>query len=159
MFTYDRREGQIMLFFKKVKDGGPKSPVDAYFLCEIKGLFSIALLKFNRGGREEYHTHAFNAWTWFLKGHMYEQDVLGFYYTYKQGWLPKKTPKEKCHRVHALKDSWCLTIRGPWEKYWYEVNNSKRRVTILTHKRDVVEEGVYFGQQYTNNLISRYKEE
>jgi len=47
-----------MRLFQKAKDGGPESPVDGYFLIEIKSLFSIALLKFNNGGRENYHTHA-----------------------------------------------------------------------------------------------------
>lgn len=55
-------------FLVKKKDGGPESPVDAYFLVELKGLFSIALLKFNKGCREAFHSHAFDAWTWFLSG-------------------------------------------------------------------------------------------
>ena len=56
-----------MKLFSKCKDGGKESPVDGYFLIECKGLFSVALLKFNKGGREAYHTHAFDAYTWFLK--------------------------------------------------------------------------------------------
>jgi DNA modification methylase len=43
-------------FLTKTKDGGPESPVDAYFLFEIKSLCSVALLKFNRGCREAHHT-------------------------------------------------------------------------------------------------------
>ncbi len=34
-----------MYILKKRKDGGKTSPVDAYFLCEFKSLFGIALLK------------------------------------------------------------------------------------------------------------------
>ena len=74
-----------MKLFSKCKDGGKESPVDAYFLIECKGLFfSVALLKFNKGGREAYHTHAFDAYTWFLKGDLVEEDVSGEQYTYKR---------------------------------------------------------------------------
>lgn len=117
-----------MKLFAKAKDGGPDSPVDAYFLIEWKRAFSIALLKFNKGGREAYHTHAFNAFTWFLKGDLREQDVDGWVYFYKRSLKPKFTPKEKCHRVKAFVDSWCLTIRGPWDKEWKEVEEGKETV-------------------------------
>lgn len=34
-----------MKFFSKAPDGGKDSEVDGYFLCEIKPLFSIVLLR------------------------------------------------------------------------------------------------------------------
>jgi hypothetical protein len=130
-------------FFNKVKDGGQASPVDAYFLIEMKGLFSIALLKFNKGARENYHSHAFNALTWFIKGTLVEQepnslDKLPHVYT--RSFLPKLTPKGLTHRVKAYEDSWCLTIRGPWDEYWTEYNEELDKTTILTHGRRTVGE-------------------
>ena len=65
-----------MRFFSKVKDGGPESTVDAYFLIEIKNWFSIALLKLHKCSRENYHSHAFNALTWFIKGDMVEHRIV-----------------------------------------------------------------------------------
>lgn len=126
-----------MKFFSKAKDGGPDSPVDGYFLFEIKSIGSIALLKFNKGAREAYHTHAFNAWTWFLDGWMVEQkfgskEVV----PYKRSWKPKYTPRDNNHRVIAFRDSWCLTIRGPWLDTWTEDHNGI--TTVLTHGREVV---------------------
>lgn len=96
----------------KAKDGGSKSPVDGYFLFEIKNLCSVVLLKFNNGTREEFHSHAFHALTWFLKGALIEEDVSGSKLKYKFSLKPKVTPRDKCHRVIALKDSWCLSVRG-----------------------------------------------
>lgn len=125
-----------MRFFSKAKDGGPYSPVDAYFLIEIKSLFSIALLKFNKDSRENFHTHAFNALSWFIKGDMVEQDYNGEYRVYERSIIPKFTSKKKNHRVIANKVSWCLTIRGPWEKTWTE-DNEKETIT-LTHGRKIV---------------------
>lgn len=123
-----------MRIFQKAKDGGPKSPVDAYFLCEFKGLFSIALLKFNQGTREVFHTHAFDAWTWFLDGNMFERNYNGGMHFYKRGFFPKVTRKEHNHKVHALRDSWCLTLRGPWSDTWTETNKYGETIT-LTHGR------------------------
>ncbi len=127
-----------MKLFSKAKDGGPESPVDAYFVVECKGLFSIALLKFNKGGREAFHTHAFDAWTWFLKGDLTEQDVSGATYRYSRSLIPKLTKKSKNHRVVAEKDSWCLTVRGPWQKNWTEYNAEKDITTTFSPGRQVV---------------------
>ena len=127
-----------MKLFKKAKDGGPESPVDAYVLIEIKSLFSIMLLKFNKGCRDNYHTHAFNALTWFLCGNLYEEDIDGSIYIYKQSLSPKVTKKDKNHRVKAVSDSWCFTLRGPWDKYWTEDNLTTKETITFTHGREVV---------------------
>ncbi|ATN93435.1 hypothetical protein [Pseudoalteromonas phage J2-1_QLiu-2017] len=128
-------------WFEKVKDGGPDSPVDAYFLCEIKGLFSIAILKFNKGCREEYHTHAFGALTWFIKGSLVEEFWVRPSRWYTRSWLPKFTSRHKLHRVNAKEDSWCFTIRGPWSETWMEWNSKTNTKTLLTHGRKVVKSG------------------
>ena len=127
-----------MRILNKSKDGGPDSPVDAYFLIEWKRLFSIALLKFNKGGREAYHTHAFNAWTWFLKGSLKEEDISGGCHFYKRSLIPKITCKDKNHRVRATRDSWCLTIRGPWGDTWTEYNETLKETKKFTHGRKVL---------------------
>lgn len=128
----------ITQFFSKAKDGGPKSPVNGYFLFEIKNFASIALLKFNKGCREEYHTHAFNAFTWFVCGSLIEENIDGSKYIYKQSIFPKITLKNKNHRVFANKDSWCFTIRGPWDKTWTETSENLDKITILTNGRNIV---------------------
>jgi hypothetical protein len=126
-----------MKFFSWSKDGGPESPVDAFFIVEIKSLFSIAFLKFNRGGREAFHTHAFNALTWFISGDLVEQDINDEYYIYERSWRPKITRRSKNHRVAAFADSWCFTIRGPWAATWTE--DTETHHSILTHGRRIVE--------------------
>ena len=127
-----------MKLFQKVKDGGPDSPVDGYFLIEMKSLFSVAVLKFNKGARVQYHTHAFNAFTWFLSGQALEEDFDGSVYNYHQSVLPKVTLKTKNHRVIASKDSWCFTIRGPWDKTWTEDDKDTGLTTTFTHGRVIL---------------------
>lgn len=126
-----------MRLFEKVKDGGSNSPVDAYFIIECKWLFSIAFLKFNKGGRESYHTHAFNAITWFISGDLTEYDVDGSVYKYKRNLIPKITLKNKNHRVYAKTDSWCLTIRGAWDSTWTEYVSKTNMSTRFTHGRNI----------------------
>ena len=111
-------------------DGGEHSPVTAYFLFECKYLCSVAVLRFNKGGREAFHTHAFDALTWFLWGSMEEEDIDGTMYQYKRHLCPKLTRKSKNHKVRATKVSWCITLRGPWEKTWTEhLHGVKTRFT------------------------------
>lgn len=128
-----------MRIFSKRKDGGPASTVDAYFLIEIKPLFSIALLKFHKGSRENYHSHAFNALTWFLAGDMTEELVTGEVTKYQRKIWPKVTGRKVFHKVYATKNSWCLTLRGPWCDRWNEHNKSTNTTTTLTNNRTIVE--------------------
>lgn len=61
-----------MKFLFKSKDGGPDSNVVGYWLVESKKLFSIVLLCFNKGSREAFHNHAFNAISWVISGRLDE---------------------------------------------------------------------------------------
>jgi len=126
----------ITHFFNKAKDGGSESPVDAYFLIEMKGLFSIAILKFNKGRRESFHTHAFSAFTWFIKGNLEEEKFDGTKIKYTKNLIPKLTKKDNNHRVKALEDSWCLTIRGPWNEFWTE-DDATHTITLTNHRKIV----------------------
>lgn len=128
-----------MRILQKTKDGGKESTVDAYFLIELKGLFSIALLKFNKGSRNNFHNHAFNAWTWFLKGDMIEHDISGEEKVYKRSMLPKITKRDNFHKVVANETSWCLTFRGKWNEPWKEYNPRTCETITLTHGRKVIE--------------------
>lgn len=57
-----------MKLFRWAHDGGNTSGVKGLFLIEAKCLFSIVLLRFSKGSREAYHTHAFSALTLWLRG-------------------------------------------------------------------------------------------
>ena len=136
-----------MKFLKKCKDGGPESKVWAYVLVEIKGLFSIMLLKFEHGSREAYHSHAFNAVSWLLSGRLEEhtlrpgadgwsQDAT----VYQPSLRPIFTPRERLHQVRSVGRSWALSFRGPWVDKWQEVLDLEftRPTITLTHGRKVV---------------------
>lgn len=132
----------ISRFFSKSKDGGSLSNVDGYFLIEIKSLFTIVVLKFNEGSREQYHSHAFNALTWFISGDMTEYKVSGDTYNYRRSLIPKITKRSNCHKVYSKSNSWAVSIRGPWLKYWNEYDQESNISTTLTNGRVIVNKEV-----------------
>lgn len=123
------------LFYTK-PDGGKDSGVTGYFLIECKWLFSVAILKFERGSREAYHSHAFNALTWWISGDAVEERMIEgavWIKRYKRSWKPKYTPRDNVHKVVAYTPSWAFTIRGPWQDTWNEYKDGEK--ITLTHGR------------------------
>lgn len=126
------------LFYKKY-DGGKESGVIGYFLIEWKILFSIGLLHFKEGSRENYHSHAFNACTWWLKGSVTEKTWLPYTHrrpekTFVPSVKPKLTGRKEVHKVISHRDTWALTFRGPWKDTWYEIDKNNNKIN-LTHGR------------------------
>ncbi len=127
-----------MKFLKWGKDGGPESRVYGFWLVEIKPLFSIVLLRFEGDAREAYHSHAFNALTWWLSGEVEEHYTDGQVLSWRPSIFPKYTPRSCFHKVKPVKRTWALSIRGPWSKKWYEYRKDNQELTTFTHGRQVV---------------------
>lgn len=127
-----------MKFFSVGKDGGPESTVTGYWLCEIKSLFSVVLLKFEDGSRDRYHTHAFESWNWVLAGIVREK-VRGkntdFDIPHGPSLKPVRTRRSTLHKVVSIGTTWVLSIRGPWSKTWREWDPKTGEYTELTHGR------------------------
>ena len=127
-----------MKFLHYGKDGGPESTVHGFWLIEIKSLFSIALLRFDNGSRDSYHTHAFNCKSWVLSGKLREQHLKGKEEVHHPSFKPVTTKKSTFHRVISEGTTWVLTFRGPWDKTWEEYNPITKVFTALTHGRKEV---------------------
>lgn len=124
-----------MRFLHTGKDGGPKSTVTGYWLIELKKLFSVALLRFDNGSRDEYHTHAFDCISWVLKGRLKEQHLEGKLETHHPSWFPVITLRTTFHRVTSEGTTWVFTVRGPWAKIWSEYSPTTHRYTTLRSGR------------------------
>jgi len=134
----------------KRTDGGKDSKVFAYFLIEWKPFFSICLLNFGMDSlRRNYHSHAFNAITWWLKGEVVEEtvkfschedgcDPIYFQKTFKPSLTPKFTRRNKMHKVIPQKPNWAISFRGPWLNEWDEFDPDTNKTTTLTYGRKVV---------------------
>lgn len=123
-----------MRLFSKASDGGTNSGVTGFFLIEWKPVFSIVILRFAKGTREAYHSHAFNAVTLWLWGSVREHHLgdPDDYKIFGTGDL-KLTPRNAFHKIDAIETTWALSIRGPWADYWQEDRNGQR--VTLTHGR------------------------
>lgn len=127
-----------MKILSKGMDGGNKSNVTGFWLIEAKSLFSIVLLRFGKGSRENYHNHAFNAWTFFLKGEVDEEHLDGRVLNWKPSWKPKYTPRECFHKVFAKTNTYALSFRGPWSKTWKEYDPVKEMELVLKSGRRII---------------------
>jgi len=130
-----KRSKWIPRFFQKRPDGGANSGVTALFLIEWKAVFSIAILKFTQSPRENFHSHAFNAITWFLTGYVAEHHLDGTVKKFKPSFIPKFTPRSCFHRILINGTVYALTFRGPWSDKWQEYNPTNRVIITLTHGR------------------------
>ncbi len=129
-----------MKLFKLMKDGGPESRVNGLFFVEYKRLCSVVLLHFLDGSREAYHSHAFNAISWVLRGKLVEQSLDGTVTEFTPSLRPIFTPRDMFHKVTSTADSWVITFRGPWADKWKEFLPGLNRFLTLTHGRKVVTE-------------------
>lgn len=124
-----------MRFLSWCKDGGPESTVSAFWLLEIKSLFSVGLLRFGHGTRSAFHNHAFNSWNWVLSGSLLERLLHGGQKVYFPSFRPIRTLRETFHRVRSWGNSWVFTVRGPWSRTWEEYNPETGDWTILSNGR------------------------
>lgn len=127
-----------MRLLQWAKDGGPKSHSDGLFIIELRRLCSIVLLHFRPGAREAYHNHAFNTWTWFLKGEVREYMLDGAANVFKPSLKPKITPRSTFHRVFSIGHTWAISFRGPWVDQWKEFIPETNEFITLTHGRRIV---------------------
>lgn len=125
-----------MTFLCVAPDGGNGSGVTGLYLVEIKSLFSIVLLRFNKGTREAFHSHAFDALTFWLKGSVREHHLDGTTKDFSAGRV-KYTPRDTFHKVEALETTWAVSFRGPWVDRWQEARSG--RIITLTHGRRELE--------------------
>jgi hypothetical protein len=145
-----------MRFFQLVKDGGPESHVWAYVLIESKRFGSIMLLRFEHGTRDAYHSHAFDSWSWVVRGRgLIEQfgqgsrewrNHLGGHplenvRVHLPGWRMIRTFRDTYHKVASIGRTWVLTVRGPWAATWREQAAGEPERTLAHGRLEVEPEG------------------
>lgn len=123
------------------KDGGPESTVSGFFFVEIKSWFSVVLLVFQNGSRPAYHSHAFNCYSWLLKGTLVERLLKGKTNVYTPSIFGFPTYRSTFHQVESLGKSYVLSFRGPWAKDWKEYVPEEQKYVTLTHGRVVKDDG------------------
>jgi len=129
----------IPRFSIKKSDGGKDSGVNGYLFFEWKPVCSFGLLRFSKGSRDNFHSHAFTGITWWLKGKVEEETWQGETKTFTPSFKPKITKRDKVHRVKGIETTWAITFRSCWQKQWFEIDKNGEKI-ILTNGRIVVNE-------------------
>jgi hypothetical protein len=124
-----------MRLFYKGKDGGAESTVWGFWLWELKRLCSVALLCFEDGTRDAYHSHAFNSISWVLSGMLVERFFDGRVRIHFPSLRPIVTRRTDFHQVRSYGRTWVLSLRGPWVSVWQEYLPGEQRFVELTHGR------------------------
>jgi hypothetical protein len=164
-----------MKFLETTKDGGAESTVWAHWLIELKGLFSVALLRFEHGTRDAYHSHAFDCVSWVLSGALLEEQVeidtnlhATSTHLHTPGLRPIITRRSTFHRVYSFGRTWVLTFRGPWSKTWREavpdgeggyaereLAHGRREVALVNREQRIWDRQSLWSQQTFGNDADR----
>jgi hypothetical protein len=112
------------IIFRKKKVALGEGHVEQFIIFENKHLFSIILYKWFTIDQIRFHTHAFSAVAFLLKGWYWEKilfkdiEMPNFV---NVPFLPRFLPKNYCHAIQQAKPGTrTLVITGPWQKHWYE---------------------------------------
>lgn len=110
--------------FKKKRVELGDGHIIAYTIFEHKYLFSIIVYHWKTIKQNRFHSHAFPALAFLLKG-SYEEEVFttgGIIKKTVNQWLkPRVLPRNYTHRIlKASPKTWTIVFTGPWIKHWYE---------------------------------------
>ena len=112
------------IVWKKKKVALGEGHVEQFIIFENKKLFSIILYKWFTIDQIRFHTHAFSAVAFLLKGWYWEK--IRFGKTEMTNFVnvplvPRFLPKNYCHAIQqARPGTRTLVITGPWQKHWFE---------------------------------------
>lgn len=113
-----------MKWFKKSEVALGEGSVTQYIVFEHKKLFSLIFYRWNTIDQVRFHTHAFAAVAFLLKGWYWEQVIFNkiiMQNFVNIPFLPRFLPKNYCHSVQNAKPgTMTMVITGPWQKYWFE---------------------------------------
>lgn len=128
-----------------------KGSVTQFTLFECKQLFSIIFYKWNTVDQVRFHTHAFNAYAFLLRGYYHEKIIKDnkiIEKTVDQILKPRFLARNYCHSIgYAKPNTMTVVISGRWQKNWKEyfpdtgtwVTYSWGRHKIDSKKTDLIE--------------------
>ena len=111
-------------FFKSKEVALGVGSVTQYTVFECKQLFSIIFYRWNTVDQVRFHTHAFNAYAFLLRGY-YEEKVIKdnkiINKTVNQLFKPRFLARNYCHSIgYAKPNTMTLVITGRWQDTWQE---------------------------------------
>ena len=112
--------------------------IDRFTLFEFKPLGGIILNRFNTKTQDRFHTHAFPAVSFMLRGYYREcvlqPNGLEYYVTIKPG--IRYIPTYYNHQIlDSSTNALSITVMGPWGWSWSETHAEKKTTRVYTWGR------------------------
>ena len=112
------------ILFKKSEVALGEGSVTQYIIFENKHFLSLIFYKWNTINQVRFHTHAFGAIAFLLKGWYWEKvrfqgiEMTNFV---NVPFLPRMLPRNYCHAIgNAKPGTITMVVAGPWQKNWLE---------------------------------------
>lgn len=113
-----------MIYFKKKRIELGEGHIIQYTLFENKKFGGIWIYNWKTIKQNRFHTHAFSAYAFLLKGSYTEEVIKNGKIIVKEvnQWLkPRFLPKNYTHRILKAKPkTWTIVFFGKWIDHWWE---------------------------------------
>jgi len=133
-----------MKFFTSKEVSLGKGSVTQYTLFESKYLFSIIFYRWNTVDQVRFHTHAFNAYAFLLRGYYEEKVIVNNKVIDKavnQLFKPRFLAKNYCHSIgYAKPQTLTLVITGRWQDTWQEYFPDTKKWVTYSWGRNKIKE-------------------
>ncbi len=102
--------------------------IKRFTIIEIKYLGGIIVNIFNTSNQDRFHSHAFNALSWMIRGHYYEDVIVdGNLLKLKKIERSRFIPRNYIHKItKSSPNAMSITFEGPWESTWNEYFDNGR---------------------------------
>ena len=114
-----------------------------FTIIEIKYVGGIIVNIFNTENQDRFHSHAFHALSWMIKGHYYEDVIVDNETVTKLIEKSRFIPRNYIHKItKSSPNAMSVTFEGPWESTWNEYFDNGR-VKTYTWGRRVIYDSKY----------------
>ncbi len=134
-----------ILHYEKISLGVGK--IQRFILFEFKFIGGIILNIFNTDNQDRFHSHAFHAFSWMIKGWYNEDIILDNKVISKKIVHSRIIPKNYIHKIkESSKNAISITFEGPWGNTWNEFFDDGR-IKLYTWGRKVLFDSKYFNKK------------
>lgn len=135
------------IFFKKSDVALGEGSVTQYIIFENKHFLSLIFYRWNTVNQTRFHTHAFSAVAFLLKGWYWEKIKIDEHTVdnfVNVPLVPRYLPKQYCHAIgYSKPGTITMVITGPWDKTWQEYFPDSDEWVTYTWGRKKIEKTTY----------------
>lgn len=109
-----------------------------FTIFEIKYLGGVIINCFNTENQDRFHSHAFHALSWMIRGYYYEDVIINDRIVSKKIVKSRFIPKNYVHKItKSSVNAISVTFEGPWGPNWSEYFDNGRIKTYAWGRKIV----------------------